>query len=137
MFRARSSMAREVDPIAALSGAFRSSQRLRERFTQERWHSPFAGTCPHDCPCEPPKKRLAGQRQPNQLIRDLSQGEGFARNIDDSREADFRLANRRLQPLGHLTARLQVYVTLKGMKTRQGDGSQTIRYRRRDSSSKE
>jgi len=30
---------------------------------------------------------------------------------EDAREADLRLANRRLQPLGHLTARLQVYVT--------------------------
>jgi len=28
---------------------------------------------------------------------------------EDAREADLRLANRRLQPLGHLTARLQVY----------------------------
>src|SRR6188768_2993119 len=37
--------------------------------------------------------------------------EGFTRKNDDGREADFRLANRRLQPLGHLTARLQVYVT--------------------------
>ena len=37
--------------------------------------------------------------------------EGFTRNIEGFREADFRLANRRLQPLGHLTARLQVYVT--------------------------
>ena len=30
--------------------------------------------------------------------------EGFTRKIEDVREADFRLANRRLQPLGHLTA---------------------------------
>src|SRR6266516_1597906 len=29
---------------------------------------------------------------------------GFARKIEDCREAEFRLANRRLQPLGHLTA---------------------------------
>src|ERR1700682_3718181 len=29
---------------------------------------------------------------------------GFARKIDDCREAGFRLANHRLQPLGHLTA---------------------------------
>jgi hypothetical protein len=29
---------------------------------------------------------------------------GFARKIEDCREAGFRLANRRLQPLGHLTA---------------------------------
>ena len=30
--------------------------------------------------------------------------EGFAKKIEDVREADFRLANHRLQPLGHLTA---------------------------------
>ena len=29
---------------------------------------------------------------------------GFVRKFEDGREADFRLANRRLQPLGHLTA---------------------------------
>ena len=29
---------------------------------------------------------------------------GFTRKIADVREADSRLANRRLQPLGHLTA---------------------------------
>jgi predicted phage tail protein len=29
---------------------------------------------------------------------------GFARKIEGFREADFRLANHRLQPLGHLTA---------------------------------
>jgi len=29
---------------------------------------------------------------------------GFVRTIEDGREADFRLANHRLQPLGHLTA---------------------------------
>ena len=29
---------------------------------------------------------------------------GFVRKTDGRREADFRLANHRLQPLGHLTA---------------------------------
>ena len=29
---------------------------------------------------------------------------GFVRKIDEGREADFRLANRRFRPLGHLTA---------------------------------
>jgi hypothetical protein len=37
--------------------------------------------------------------------------EGFTRKNEDGRETDFRLANRRLRPLGHLTVRLQVYVT--------------------------
>ena len=37
---------------------------------------------------------------------DLGSGkeEGFTRKNDDGREADFRLANRRHRPLGHLTA---------------------------------
>jgi hypothetical protein len=33
----------------------------------------------------------------------VEESEGFARKIEDVREADFRLANRRLRPLGHLT----------------------------------
>jgi hypothetical protein len=33
----------------------------------------------------------------------VEESEGFTRKIEDVREADFRLANRRLQPLGHLT----------------------------------
>jgi hypothetical protein len=36
-------------------------------------------------------------------IGEAKETEGFTRKIDDVREADFRLANRRLQPLGHLT----------------------------------
>ena len=33
----------------------------------------------------------------------LVETEGFTRKLEDVPEADFRLANRRLQPLGHLT----------------------------------
>ena len=36
---------------------------------------------------------------------------GFTRKNEDGREAGRRLANHRLQPLGHLTAHPQVYVT--------------------------
>jgi hypothetical protein len=35
----------------------------------------------------------------------MTRGEGFAMKINGGREVAFRLANRRLQPLGHLTAR--------------------------------
>ena len=34
----------------------------------------------------------------------MEKSEGFTRKNEDVREADFRLANHRLQPLGHLTA---------------------------------
>ena len=59
--------------------------------------------CPHDCPCAAPKQRLGSQQQPSRPIGEAKQTEGFAKKIEDVREADFRLANRRLQPLGHLT----------------------------------
>jgi hypothetical protein len=67
--------------------------------TRDRWRS-----CPQDCPCDAPKQRVESQRQPTRLICELEMSEGFTRKIEDVREADFRLANRRLQPLGHLTA---------------------------------
>jgi hypothetical protein len=35
---------------------------------------------------------------------EVKEDERFTREIEDVREADFRLANHRLQPLGHLTA---------------------------------
>ena len=60
--------------------------------------------CPHDCPCEAPQWRIRSQQQPSRLICEVEENEGFTRKIEDVREADFRLANRRLQPLGHLTA---------------------------------
>jgi hypothetical protein len=43
----------------------------------------------------------------SQLARlgEVKENEGFTKKSDDRREADFRLANRHLQPLGHLTAR--------------------------------
>ena len=37
-------------------------------------------------------------------MREVVEMVGFARKIEDCREAGFRLANRPLQPLGHLTA---------------------------------
>ena len=52
---------------------------------------------------EAPKQGFQGQRQPTRLIREVKETERFTRKIDDGREAGFRLANRRLQPLGHLT----------------------------------
>jgi hypothetical protein len=59
--------------------------------------------CPYDCPCEPPKQRLQSQREPNRSIGEVVETVGFARKNEVGREAAFRLANRRLQPLGHLT----------------------------------
>jgi len=67
--------------------------------------------CPHDCPCDLTKEGICSQQEPNRRIGEVKEAEGFTRKSEDVREADFRLANRRLQPLGHLTARLQVYVT--------------------------
>jgi hypothetical protein len=40
----------------------------------------------------------------------VEESEIFTRKNDDGRNADRRLANRRLQPLGHLTADVKVYV---------------------------
>jgi hypothetical protein len=61
-------------------------------------------SCPYDCPCERPKRGLQSQRQPIRSIREVLRSEGITRKIEGLREADFRLANRPLQPLGHLTA---------------------------------
>ena len=60
--------------------------------------------CPHDCPCDAPKQRFQSQRQPTRSIFEVEESEGFTRKIDNGREAEIRLANHRLQPLGHLTA---------------------------------
>ena len=60
--------------------------------------------CPRNCPCDAPRQRLGNQRQPTRSIWEVVETVGFARKIDDGREAGFRLANHRLQPLGHLTA---------------------------------
>ncbi len=60
--------------------------------------------CPHDCPYDAPKARLQSQQQPRRSTKEVEISEGFTRKIEEVREADFRLANRRLQPLGHLTA---------------------------------
>src|SRR3982750_1625033 len=68
--------------------------------------------CPHDCPCDAPKQRFQSQKQPTRSIGEVENSEGFTRKNEDGREADFRLANRRLRPLGHLTAaRFPVYTT--------------------------
>ncbi len=60
--------------------------------------------CPHDCPCGGPEQGVQSQQQPSRLIEDTKETEGFTKKIEGFREADFRLANRRLRPLGHLTA---------------------------------
>ena len=80
--------------------------RARHGFTscdRVKWLR-ISADCPYDCPCDAPKLRLHSQRQPTRSIGEVNQEEGFTRKTDGGREADFRLANRRLQPLGHLTA---------------------------------
>ena len=56
------------------------------------------------------KQPMSGQRQPTRLICEVEMCEGFARKNDDGRNADRRLANRRLQPLGHLTAARKISI---------------------------
>ena len=51
-----------------------------------------------------PNQPLQRQHQPSQLIGEVNETEGFTRKNKDGREAERRLANRRLRPLGHLTA---------------------------------
>jgi hypothetical protein len=51
-----------------------------------------------------PKPGFQSQRWPSQSIGEVVETVGFARKNEDVREADVRLANRRLRPLGHLTA---------------------------------
>jgi hypothetical protein len=52
------------------------------------------------------KTALQSQQEPNRSTREVVETVGFVSKIDDGREADFRLANRRLRPLGYLTLRL-------------------------------
>ena len=66
--------------------------------------------CPQNCPCDAPKQRVQSQRQPTRSIGEVENSEGFTRKIENVREASFRLANRRLQPLGHLTAARNVSI---------------------------
>jgi hypothetical protein len=49
-------------------------------------------------------RAFLSQLQPTRSIGEVKEKEAFTKTFDDGREADFRLANRRLQPLGHLTA---------------------------------
>jgi len=66
-----------------------------------------------------PKKPVPSQRQPTRPIGEVENGEGFTRKIEVGRAAGFRLANRRLQPLGHLTVREgQVYDRLRFTRNR-------------------
>ena len=82
---------------------------LNERVGSAVRAAPRPQNCPHDCPCDDTKQRLSSQRQPTRLICEVEEREGFTRKNDDGREPDFRLANGLLQPLGHLTADVQVY----------------------------
>ena len=61
-------------------------------------------TCPQNCPCQLPKRGDESQRQPSRSIEKVIERRRFARKDDSGRSAERRLANRRLQPLGHLTA---------------------------------
>jgi hypothetical protein len=61
-------------------------------------------TVPRIVPETRPKQPLWSQRKPTRSVGKVKLGEGFTRKINDGREADFRLANRRFRPLSHLTA---------------------------------
>jgi hypothetical protein len=50
--------------------------------------------CPQNCPCQRPKSSFRSQQQPSGTIEEVTETRGFARKIEDVREADFRLANR-------------------------------------------
>jgi len=70
--------------------------------------------CPQNCPYDTPKQRLQSQRQPTRSIGEVENREGFTKKIEDGREADFRLANRRFRPLSHLTvAKLLMILTVR------------------------
>ena len=88
------------------------------RLSTHRQRSTAAENCPCNCPWEAPKQGFQGQRQPTRSICEVKETEGFARTIEDVREADFRLANHRLQPLGHLTA-----ARFLGIRQRAGYGN--------------
>jgi hypothetical protein len=60
--------------------------------------------CPHDCPCARPEPAVQGQQQPTRAIDEVVEPVGFAPKDRNGREQVRRLANRRLQLLGHLTA---------------------------------
>jgi hypothetical protein len=77
-------VARDVDP--AHRRRHRSSMELSPRLSLRRGKT----ACSEPTPA-------------NSLDREVENSEGFTRKIEDVREADFRLANHRLQPLGHLT----------------------------------
>jgi hypothetical protein len=70
---------------------------------QDRGDQPLQD-CPQNCPCERPKPGLQSQQQPNRSIEEVIEMRGFAWKNEDGRGAGRRLANHRLQPLGHLTA---------------------------------
>ena len=60
--------------------------------------------CPQNCPCQLPRPGIRSHQRPSRLIEEVIERRGFTRKNEHRRDADRRLANRRLQPLGHLTA---------------------------------
>jgi hypothetical protein len=50
----------------------------------------------------PAKTELQNQQEPNRLIGEVKEMEGFARKIEDGRQPDFRLANRLTRLSGSL-----------------------------------
>ena len=60
--------------------------------------------CPYGCPCYRPEPAFQSQRRPTRSIDEMIEAVEFAWKDTNGREADRRLANRPLQPLGHLTA---------------------------------
>ena len=59
--------------------------------------------CPCDCPCKVARQAVSSQQRPIARSMEVMNAQEFGPKNDDGREAEVRLANRRLQPLGHLT----------------------------------
>jgi hypothetical protein len=70
--------------------------------------------CPHNCPCDAPRHRVQSQRKPTRSMEEVEDSEGFTSKIEVGQEAGFRLANRRLQPLGHLT--VMIFLTISATR---------------------
>ena len=62
-------------------------------------------TVPETVPVSPQNRASGADSSPSRSNEEVIETRGFARKNGDGRNADRRLANRRLQPLGHLTAR--------------------------------
>jgi hypothetical protein len=111
---------------AARRGTISSTARRHCAIFDLNGHLSRRRGCPGDRPSERQKRALQSQRQLSRPLGDVVKREGLTKKNKDGRKADRRLANRRLQPLGHLTADFQVYGTQTPTRKRS-----TAKWRRR------